>query len=267
MTSPQRNGVYGLLFLCCTATLAFKACGATPDSVAEPMFGFYKANHWIPLPLPDSRFAPGTIFSFTPQTGIRYVSDLATCGVPNDIVSAVPGTSGKLIFNKEAEYGADAVLKMKGVTAGPEFSKVKKTTLEQDDHGPSSLNLIKVQIWMTDPKNTSTFPEVCTSYLSRPDIFVVQEAYRISRGKYTLVDNTNAKIAVKGLRAGPVSIEPSAQVKISNDGALEFTDTLYTAIRRVKRVSGDWQTLANPNQGQDADEEILKALPATSPPS
>jgi len=127
---------------------------------------------------------------------------------PDDIIAPAVGTSGKLTFSSDAEYGTDAVLKLPGISAGPEFSKVKKTSLEQDDYGPSSLNLIKVQIWMTDPKHSSSFPQVCNEYLSKPDTYVVQEAYRIAKGKYTLVDNSNAKISVKGLRAGPVSIDP-----------------------------------------------------------
>lgn len=268
MDSPQSasnaslrlSSTFGLLIPMCFLSMSFSCNGNPSTVVSKPMGAFYKQNKWIPLPMPDSRFSPGTIFTFTPETGIRYVSSLKTCKVPNDVLAAVAGLSPKLTFDSNADYGASADLQIGGVSAGPEFSKVKRIALEHDVHGPTSLDLIKVQIWLTDPANARKFPEVCTQYLSRPDTFIVQEAYQVTKGKYSLIDNTGAKLKVTGLNAGPVKIDPSAHIQLTTDGSLEFSDPVYTAIRRVRRVSGDFQTLGDTSPQKDADEEILRSM-------
>ncbi len=235
-------------------------CRHNPATVGSAMDPFYVQNHWIPLPLPDSRFAPGVIFSYDEQTGIRYVSSLKTCGVPEDVTAPVVGQSGQLKFNTASDYGAKAVLQVKGVSAGPEFSKVKKTTLELSRHGPSSIDLFKVQIWLTDPSHAASFPQACKEGLAQPNVFIVQEAYMVSKGKYTLYDELGASIGVKGLKLGVVQIDPNASAKATDDGSLEFDEPLYTAVRRVRRINGGFQSLGKSAETKDADAEILKSM-------
>src|SRR5438093_6464956 len=146
----------GLGVILCVFLAGF-SCQQNPTKMGAVMNRFYIQNKWIPLPLPDSRFGPGTIFTYNKDTGIRYVSSLKTCGVPDEVSAGVKGQSGTLKFDGDSEYGADAVLKVVGVSAGPQFSKVTKTTVELNDHGPSSMDMFKLQIWLTKPENTSAF--------------------------------------------------------------------------------------------------------------
>jgi hypothetical protein len=248
-----------------TALLLLVATACPPDNpgaISDPQstYKFYIDNHWIPLPEPDSRFAPGAVFTFTPDTGFRWVGNLATCRLDDAVIAPVQGNSGKLTFNTTSDYGASAVLKVKGVTAGPEFSKIKKTTLELDKHGPSSLNLLAIRLWINDPANANKIPQECKTAMDAPNTYIVQEAYSVSKGKYTLEDSTNAKIAIKGLQVGPVNFAPDAHAKPSSDGSLEFDELLYTAVRRVQFANGGWQSLGRENQ-PDADQQIVNQLP------
>lgn len=224
---------------------------------------FYLDNGWIPLPMPDSRYVPGTIFTYDKKTGLRYVSSLATCGVPQDVTAAVVGDSGKLTFNVSGDYGADLALKISGVSVGPEWSKVKKTTLEMDDHGPASMDLIKLNTWLTASENADKFSPVCKTELLKPNTYVAQESYRVSKGKMTLSDQNGAKIAVKGLQAGPVNIGADAHAKSAEDGSLEFNETLYTAVHRLIYVSDQgFQALGKATQANatTADSQIISDM-------
>lgn len=247
------------------AVLAFLAKGCSsgnPGRVLSPQstYKFYINNHWVPLSEPDSRFGPGAVFTFTPQTGFRWIGTLATCGLPQSVITPVQADSGKLIFNTDSDYGASAVLKVKGISAGPEFSKVKATTLELDQHGPSSLNMLAVRLWVNDPANQNKIPEECKKALNEPNTYIVQEAYSVTKGKYTLRDSTNAKIALKGLQLGPVNIAADAHASPSTDGSLEFDQLLYTAVRRLQYANGGWTSLGRENQ-PDADKAIINQLP------
>jgi len=206
------------------------------------MDGFYRKNRWVPLPLPDSRFAPGVVFSYAKNTGIRYVSNLKTCGVPEEV-------SPRSWGGREADLRRQERLRRQGGPRGEgslDGARVLEgqgTSVALESHGPASMDLLKVQIWLSSPQNAEAFPEACKQALAQSDIFIVQEAYQVRKGKFTLHDATTASIAVKGAEAGPVKIEPNAGVKVNQDGTLEFDQPLYTAVRRVRRINGGFQTL------------------------
>jgi len=234
-----------------------------PQSVLspDPMYKFYLAHQWIPLPEPDSRFGPGAVFTFTPGTDPRWQGTLQDCGLPGEVTTAVEAQSGQLEFDTSSDYGASAVLKLKGVTAGPEFSKVKNSTLQLDQHGPSSLNMVKLRLWVNDPENRDKIPKGCKDLLSRANTYIVQEAYEVSKGKYTLKSATSGKVAIDGLKLGVLSLAPDAHAKIGNDGSLTFDQTLYTAVRRLEYANGGWDSLGRPGSGADADQQVISQLP------
>jgi len=228
-----------------------------------PIYKFYTANHWIPLPEPDSRFGPGAVFTYSPQNGFSWQGNITTCGLPKEIVTPTQGAAGKLTFNSTSDYGASAVLKIGGVQAGPDFSKVKKVSLELDNHGPDSLDMLSFRLWVNDPSNKDKIPQTCKDILNTPNTYVVQEAYAVSKGKFTLDDKNNAKISLTGLQAGPVNISAGAHAAPSADGSLEFDQTLYTAVRRLQYANGDWQSLGHANP--DADQQLLNQLSYVKP--
>lgn len=226
------------------------------ESVTKPaaMDTFYRANGWTPLPIPDSKLAPGALIEITDNKVVRYWDDLSTCGVPTDLLKPVSGKSPQLTFNQDADYKAEAVLQVSGVTAGPDFSKVHTTRLTHQDHGADALKLIAIQIWLADPQNSDKFPQACKEFFNGKNHFLVQESYRVAKGKYALIDKNEATIKVTNLALGPLKIEPGASAKVTSDGELLFDQIVYTAIRNVRRLDGQFQTLGklSPTQSDDA---------------
>lgn len=246
-------------------TLLMAICTGCPNtgdvSKSQPIYKFYIQNHWIPLAEPDSKMAPGAVVTYTVKNGIQWQGTIVgRCGIPDDLLKAVPSDAGKLTFNTSSDYGASAVLNIKGVTVGPQWKKVKSTTLELDKHGPSSLDMVGIRLWMSNPDNASKIPQGCKDLLNAPNTYLIQEAYAVSQGKYTLKDSTDAELSLKGLQAGPLSLSADAHAKPSDDGSLEFTELLYTAVKNVQFANGGWQSLGSSGQ-PSADDTILKQLP------
>jgi hypothetical protein len=214
-------------------------------------------SRWIVLPLPDSRIAPGSIVSIK-KGQVAWESTLGQCGAPADVLTVERGAGGAVEFKGDAEYGADAVLKVQGVEIGPEFSRVKKTTLKVDDHGPEALDRIKIGSWFNDPgTHLST---TCQRFLTEKDVFIVQEAYRVGKGRFALLDKNNKKIALSGLKLGPVSIGANAKANTTDDGSLEFASPVYTAVRRLKLMKdGQLKTLGQPGQ-ESTDDSVARAI-------
>lgn len=222
---------------------------------------FYLKNNWIPLGEPDSRFQPGSIVRITQAEGITYVSDLKTCGVPDDILKPVTGEAPQLKFDRDGDYGAKAVLNVKGVTAGPDFSRISSTSLAYEKHGSDSLDILKIAIWLSKPENAATLPKPCTDFLNAPDNYIVREAYEVSKGKYTLKGSNKASLTIKNLALGPVTIAPDAHANLTTTGELTFTDPVYTAIKRLKDTNGLLTILGQPGQvDADADAKVKTIL-------
>jgi len=154
--------------------------GMVPAEQAKTTVAAYKAGGWVPLQEPDSRFVPGTIFEAIPDQWPQWVSSLESCGVPKDVLNAVSNNSGSFKYSGDSSCGVKAVLTIKGVTAGPDFSAAQSATFVQSDAGASAIDIIKVGEWLS--KNPSSFSTVCKSYLSKPNMFVAQESYRVGSG-------------------------------------------------------------------------------------
>jgi len=226
----------------------------------QPMYKFYVDHHWVPLAEPDSRFGPGTVFTLAPGDDPRWQGSLQDCGLPATLVAPVQGSAGKLAFNMSGDYGASAVLQLKGVSVGPDFSKVKTASLTLDQHGPSSLNMIQIRIWINDPSNKDKIPQTCKDILNAPNTYIVQEAYSVSKGTYTLKDNASAKISLKGLNVGPLAISADAHASPTADGSLTFDQTLYTAVRKLVYANGGWESLGRPDDQSSADTQVINQL-------
>lgn len=248
-----------------TFALLLKSCESGIDKTVKPssIQDFYLGHNWIPLDIPDSKFAPGTIIHVTAKS-VEYVSSVKTCGVPDEVVAVVPGSSPKLTFTATSTYGASAVLKIAGVQAGPDWKKVKTTTLEQDDHGSDAIDLLRFQIWLTDPANRAKIPAACTDFLNKPDNYIVHESYRVSKGKYTLHGENGIDVKVTGLQLGPVTISPDGNAKVTDDGGVEFTQVEYTAIKRLSETNGLLNVLGPGDGPADADQKVRRLLFPTS---
>jgi len=238
--------------------------GMLPPEQSKATATAYKAGGWVPLQEPDSRFVPGTIFLAVPDQWPQWVSSLETCGVPKDVLQSVSNTTGSFKYSGDSTYGAKAVLSISGVTAGPDFSAAQAATFVQSDAGASAIDIIKVGEWLQ--KNPSSFSVLCKDYLSKPNMFVAQESYRVGSGNYTLKDSKNAALSLKGISTKILNLSTDANAKITGDSSLTLTVPVYTAVHQAVYADDMLDLiLGRPGRGGQgltyADSKINQSLP------
>ena len=72
-------------------------------------------------------------------------------------------------------------------------------------------------------------PAVCNGFLAQEDIYLVSEAFRISKASYGLVDKNGAALAITGGAFGEKGSRSS--------GTLSVADDMYFGVRHVKQLA------------------------------
>lgn len=222
------------------------------------------AGGWIPLPFPDSKYRPGAIIRVTDE-GIRWIDDLTACRYPlNEFEQE--SYIADVTFTKKCEYGANAVINIKGISAGPNFDRVSKVRLEITDHGADAFRIIKLKVWMEDPDNREKVSQVCMDELLKKDVYLITEAFRVSKGKYTLYDKTGAAIKIETPVLGNLlKFQPDVKYEVTSEGSLVIERPVYFAIRTAVRIGEDFQTLRDPGgESETADAKIEKLFLKTA---
>lgn len=231
--------IYFLVFL----PFIFIGCTDTTNlySINEFRELFDNAGGWTPLPIPDSKYCPGAIVMITDK--IKFIDDLTSCKYPLnefELKSYVPN----IVFTKSWELKAEAMINYSGIGAGPEFEKVSKVRVEVQDQGADSFRILKLKVWMQDLENQKKVSNVCMEELLKPNRYLITEAFRVSKGKYTLLDKTGAAVKLKtGIIGNFLKLEPSVKFQITTDGAIVIEQPAYFAIRYAIRVDEGFENL------------------------
>lgn len=237
------------------------ACGPKPPIAPPSGFGggLQKegSSSWLRLPFPDSKFEPGAVIIIEGKDP-RWIGHIRDCGVAEDVLAPAAGSIGDLTFNSSRTWSADAVLKIQGIKAGPEFSRVRSVGFVQNGMTADALNLIRLQLWLNEPANQAKVA-ACDSILSRPEAYILGETIRVNDGKYTLTAADGSKIGIEGIKIGVVEFEPNAEVKADATGDLVITKPVYTHIRRVKRVDKNTLIVLSNSASMSFDDEELLA--------
>lgn len=242
----------------CVFALFAAGCRTNPYTAKELISVLKQAGGWTPLPIPDSKFRPGSIIKVT-EEGVYWIDDLTSCRYPLaefEEKSYIPS----IAFTKELEFGASAVINIKGITAGPNFSRLSKIRLEIAEHGADAIRLLKLKIWMEDPDNRGRVSPVCLEELTKQDTYLVTEAFRITKGKYTFYDHSGAAIKIGApVLKDLLQFQPDVKYEITNDGSLVIEQPAYFAIRKAQRVGDGFETLKSvPGEPDIADSKIEK---------
>jgi hypothetical protein len=198
---------------------------------------------WIPLPFPDSKYRPGSIIKVT-KDDIRWIDDLEACRYPTDefeVKSYIPG----ITFTKQWEFSGDAIVNFKGVTAGPKFDRMSKVRMEIIDHGADAFGVLRFKVWMEKPENRETISQVCMDQLLKPDYYLITEAFRVSKAKYTLYDKTGAAIKLETPALDDlIQFEPNLKHEVTSDGSLVIEEPVCFAIKKTMRLGDDFEPRA-----------------------
>src|SRR5690349_13925461 len=128
------------------ALLFLTGCGIKSKDVVKPpaIFGGgltqEGASTWIRMPYPDSKFEPGSVVVIRDRDA-RWIGHIRDCGVPPDLLIPVTGDIGDFTSKVNRSYTAQALLKIGGVEAGPEFSRIRTVELVQNEMSADSLSL------------------------------------------------------------------------------------------------------------------------------
>lgn len=263
-TSCPRVLGWALSLLAVTVTGCLKNPPKLPSSnemglLMQPVSHDYTSHGWIPLEAPDSRFVPGSIFMVKQGQPPQWLASLESCGVPKAVLEPTSSNSGQFTSTIEHKYGAGVVLKIRGVSAGPDFKKARTATISQADSGPSAFDIIKVIIWMTDPKNADAFSPACRQFLAEQNTYIARESYRIGSGTFTLKDETGVALKLSGLNVRIIEISANADLQLASDSKLQLAVPVFTAVREAVYANNLLKPLG---EGEGtlpiADEKILE---------
>jgi len=257
-----------MIRLCLAAAgLSLALAASAADSVFQqrPLAKFLDANNWIALPIPDSKMGPGAVVKVTKSGATveaRWLGDFRRCGVTDKDMGVVKGKFPALgvgeDFSVKASFAA-SLLERLGLRA--EAEKVNGAVLKIDEAGGDAIDLLALKIWLEMPANKKNFPAACNDFLAQDDVYLVSEAFRISKGSYELIDKNGAKLSLNAAVAGK-SIDADFSGSIGSNGALAVAGDFYFGVRRVKRLaSGGFATLGQNEQEIPEADEMLRALP------
>lgn len=243
-------------------TILSAGCKTTEDVYSPKEWHglFAKAGGWIPLPFPDSKYEPGAIITVS-DDGMRWVDHLRSCRYPEEVLrveeSYIPGIS----FTHEKEFGANAIINIKGIEAGPGFDNISKIGLVIKDHGADAFRLINLKVWMEEPANRKTVSSACMTELQKPNHFLVTEAFRVSKGSYTLYNKSGAAIKLKTpVLENLLKFEPDVKYEVTTDGSLLIEKSAYFAVRRAVRVGNDFTVLGPSSQESEVADKKIEEL-------
>lgn len=245
-----------LSLLTAIAAGVLTACNSPGDvyNLAEWRDVLKGNGNWHMVQVPDSKLAPGSIVKITEQDGLRWIDSLDSCGVPRDLLVPKPvdaeeptlivlGASPSIQFKKKAEFNAEVMLNISGITAGPEFKNVHKVTLAIGENGGDAIRLLQLRQWILD--NADKFKQVCLDELGKPDRYLVAESFRFSSATYALFDETGGKIELTLPQIGRIlELDPSVGYTVTTEGNLQIGQPMYVAVRRAISTTGGFETLS-----------------------
>ena len=200
-----------------------------------PLKQFLEENGWVSLPLPDKRMGPGSVIKVTKKNGavlMQWLGDLRRCGITDREFRYVRGKYSAIgigeSFGIKASIAAGFIAKLEGTA---DFEKAGSAIMQIEDSGGDAVDFDALTNWMAKSGAAQRMPQVCNSFLAQEQIYLVGEAFRVSKASYGLVDKNGAKLTITGGAFG--------QAGSRSSGTLSVIDDLYFGVRRVKQLAPD----------------------------
>jgi len=200
-----------------------------------PLKQFLEENGWVSLPLPDKRMGPGSVIKVTKKDGaviMQWLGDLRRCGITDREFRYVRGKYSAIgigeSFGTKTSIAAGYIAKLGGMA---DFEKAGSAIMQIEDSGGDAVDFDAMKNWMARSGAARRMPQVCNNFLEQDDIFLVSEAFRISKARYGLVDKSGAKLTITGGAFG--------QAGSRSSGTLSVADDLYFGVRHVKQLGPD----------------------------
>jgi hypothetical protein len=218
-----------------------------------PLKQFLDDNGWVSLPLPDKRMGPGSVIKVTKNDGaviMQWLGDLRRCGITDQEFRYVRGKYPAIgigeSFGIKASIAAAFITKLEGTA---DFEKAGGAIMQIEASGGDAVDFDALTSWMAKSAAGRRMPQVCSNFLAQEDIYLVSEAFRISKASYGLVDKSGAKLSVTGGAFG--------QAGTRSSGTVSVIDDLYFGVRRVKQLAPDlFEPRLGPRTVPEADSQL-----------
>jgi hypothetical protein len=209
---------------------------------------FLEENGWVSLPLPDKRMGPGSVIKVTlkdTSVVVQWLGDLRRCGITDREFRYVRGKYPAIgigkSFGTRASVAAGFIAKLDGTA---DFEKAGGAIMQIEDSGGDAVDFDALTSWIAKSVVARRMSQVCNSFLVQEDVYLVSEAFRISKASYGLVDKSGAKLSVTGGAFG----QPGSS------GTLSVVDDLYFGVRQVKQLGPDlFEPAPEPRTVPEAD--------------
>ena len=231
--NTQARHTFGIILTGIGVAAAISISTAQTIFQPRPLKQFLEENGWVSLPMPDRKMGPGSVIRVTKKdnaVGVQWLGDLRRCGITDDEFGFAHGKYPAIgigeTFGVRASIAAGYIAKLDGTV---DFAKAGGAIIQIEDSGGDAVDLHALAVWLAKPGAPQRMPEACNNFLAQEDVYLVSEAFRISKAVYDLVDKNGAKLAVAGAafgRTGP-----------SSSGTLSVVEDLYVGVRRVKQLA------------------------------
>jgi len=216
----------------------------------RPLLQFLEENGWLSLPLPDKRMGPRSVAEVTKKEGavsMQWLGDLRRCGITDREFRYVRGKYSAIgigdSFEIKASIAAHYIAKLEGTA---DFEKAGGAIIQIEDSGGAAVDFDALANWMARSGTARRMPQVCNNFLAQEDIYLVSEAFRISKASYGLVDKNGAKLTITGGAFGEAGSRSS--------GTLSVVDDFYFGVRHVKQLAPDlFEPWSGPRTLAEAD--------------
>jgi hypothetical protein len=210
-------------------------------------------NGWVSLPLPDKRMGPGSVIKVTKKDGaviMQWLGDLRRCGITDQefryVRGKYPGIGIGESFGIKASIAAAFITKLEGTA---DFEEAGGAIMQIEASGGDAVDFDALTSWMAKSVAGRRMPQVCSNFLVQEDIYLVSEAFRISKASYGLVDKNGAKLTVTGGAFGQAGSRSSGTVSVIDDS--------YFGVRRVKQLVLDlFEPRLEPRTVPEADNQL-----------
>jgi hypothetical protein len=198
-----------------------------------PLKQFLEENGWVSLPLPDKRMGPGSVIKVAKKDGaviMQWLGDLRRCGITDREFRYARGKYSAIgigeSFGIKASIAMGFIAKLEGTA---DFEKAGGAIMQIEDSGGDAVDFDALSNWMAKSGPAQRMPQACNNFLAQEDIYLVSEAFRISRASYGLIDKNGARLNVTGGAFG--------QAGSRSSGTLSVIEDLYFGVRRVKQLA------------------------------
>jgi hypothetical protein len=163
---------------------------------------------------------------------MQWLGDLRRCGIPDRELRYVRGkyfsTGNGDSFGVKASIAMRYITKLEGTA---DFEKAGSAIMQIEDSGGDAVDFDALTNWIARSDAAQRMPRTCNDFLAQEDIYLVSEAFRISKASYGLVDKSGAKLTIAGGAFGQAGSRSSSTLRVVED--------LYFGVRHVKRLALD----------------------------